>query len=203
MTRADLTLRAAIESDLAAIASVHLAAYSRRHFTSRLKREALIDYYRLFLSGGAKTLVLVRHGETAENEDILGFVVFGQGIAEKIALFKKRNAVDILMASAANPITAGSKVLQRLWTRIAHGRATASTDYLLLSIAVAMPGTGAGGRLLDAFLDHATSSGVERVGLYVNADNLTAINAYTTRGFLFRELHGGQFYMECVLPRTV
>jgi len=72
-------------------------------------------------------------------------------------------------------------------------------DYLLLSVAVAQSGRGAGGALLDALLERAREDGAKEVGLYVNADNIGAINAYISRGFLLRDLHGGQYYMERVI----
>ncbi len=196
MTVPDHIIRAATEADLPAIVDVHLAAYSRHHFTSRLGHGALIDYYRLFLQDGAEIIVLVPSQASREGNKILGFAVFGRGIAVKIDRFKRTNAPAILKASIAHPIAAGSKVLHRLWNRATHGQAMISADYLLLSIAVANPGTGAGGILLDAFLKHAKASGTKSVGLYVNADNVTAINAYARRGFAFRELYGRQFYMD-------
>jgi len=190
------TLRPASEADLGTIAAIHRAAYSRRHFTSRLTPATLIDYYRLFLSGGPTTLLLIERAPDGGHEEVLGFAVCGSEIAARIALFKRTHIGPILRASAANPVAAGSKGIKRLVTRALHGPAGPAADYLLLSIAVARPGTGAGGMLLDAVLDHAAADGADRIGLYVNVDNLAAINAYTSRRFTLRELYGQQYYME-------
>lgn len=191
-----LALRPATEADLSAIAAVHLRAYPRSHFTSRLPARVLVDYYRLFLSHGSEILLLIETVPDAPGETVVGFAVFGRDIGEKIARFKREQFVEILKSSARHPFAAGAKVLHRLLTRLTTAGATPNTDYLLLSIAVARSGAGVGARLLDAMIARASAEGVEKIGLYVNADNLVAINAYVRKGFLFRELRGGQFYME-------
>lgn len=193
----DYALRPATEADLPAIAAVHLQAYSKRHFTSRLPAAVLIAYYRFFLSEGSEIVVLSEpQGEGKGTESIAGFAVFGRGIGEKIARFKREQFAPILKSSARHPLAAGGKVLHRVFTRLTSVGTTKEADYLLLSIAVAKSGTGVGARLLDALIARASDDGVGTIGLYVNADNLVAINAYVKKGFFFRELRGGQFYME-------
>lgn len=188
-------VRVASEADLGAIAEIHLKAYSRDHFTSRLSRRALVDYYRYFLSDGAQTLLLEQRSG-AEVSEMLGFAVFGRNIGLKIAQFKRRNQKDILQATVANPITAGRKILRLIWDRLTQRAGREPADFLLLSIAVAKPGMGAGSQLLDAFIDRARIDGADRVGLYVNVDNIPAINAYINKDFAFVEVRGRQFYME-------
>lgn len=194
MPAPDFLLRDATADDLPDIAAIHLQAYSKRHFTSRLPAAVLVEYYRLFLSGGAETLVL--SDMSGVGAKVIGFAVFGRGVGNKIAQFKRENRLAIINASVVYPVAAGKKVLRQIWTKLTHGKPGSSAEYLLLSVAVARPGTGAGGLLLDAFLERARRSGTESAGLYVNADNIGALNAYVAKGFLFRELHGNQFYME-------
>lgn len=193
---ADLVIRRADDRDLEAIASVHLKAYSRSHFTSRLPHAVLVRYYGLFLSDGVETWVAARDGGAG---DIAGFAVFGRGIEARIRLFKERNRAAILGSALRHPAAAVGKVVRRLWTAATHGPPVAVADFLLLSIAAADRGRGVGGRLLDCMINRARETGEPRVGLYVNADNLPGINAYATRGFLMRDLHGEQYYMELVL----
>lgn len=191
-------LRPASEKDLPRIAEIHLQAYSRSHFTSRLPTEVLQRYYRLFLSDGAETLLMVETDESG-SETVLGFAVFGRGIGDKIARFKRDNFGAILAASLRNPVAAAGKAIGKLWNTATLAKAMLCADHLLLSVAVARPGTGVGRTLLDAFLSRSAAQGAKRAGLYVNADNLVAINAYVSLGFVFRELHGGQYYMERAL----
>jgi len=193
-------LRLATEGDLPAIASIHRKAYSSAHFTSRLPAAVLTRYYRLFLTDGAETLVLSAPlGKGAA--EIVGFAVFGRNIESKIAQFKKENAAAIMSVAVRHPVAAGIKVLRRLWTKAARGEAMATAGYLLLSIAVAKPGAGIGGVLLDALIERARADGADRIGLYVNIDNIPAINSYVRRGFVVRELRDRQFYMEKSLSR--
>lgn len=191
-------LRLAQEQDLARIAEIHLRAYSRRHFTSRLPAKVLERYYGLFLNEGAETLLMV-HGDEGANETIVGFAVFGRGIGAKIARFKRENLWAIMAASVRHPGVAAGKLARQLWNKATWGKPTACADHLLLSIAVARPGAGCGRALLEAFLARSAAQGAVRVGLYVNVDNIAAINSYVAQGFLFRELRGGQYYMERVL----
>lgn len=193
---ANLAIRRADDRDLEAIASVHLKAYSRSHFTSRLPHAVLVRYYGLFLSDGAEIWVAASDGRAGE---IAGFAVFGRGIEARIRLFKQRNRGAIWGSALRHPAAAGSKVVRRLWTAATNGPPVAAADFLLLSIAVADRGRGVGGRLLDCMINHARDGGEPRVGLYVNVDNLPGINAYAMRGFRLRDLNGGQYYMEIAL----
>lgn len=190
--------RLAGPEDLPQIVDIHLRAYSRRHFTSRLPVKVLERYYRLFLADGTQTLLLVEIGANV-GETILGFAVFGRGIGEKIKRFKRNNSFAIFAASIRHPVAATGKILRQLRARATTAPAFASADHLLLSIAVARPGLGAGKALIKEFLACSARQGAERVGLYVNADNLAAINAYVRQGFLFKDLRGSQYYMECAL----
>ena len=188
-------IRRAVTQDLAAIATVHLAAYSTSHFTSRLSSNALMRYYELFLAGGSEALVFEASADERRGE-IVGFAVFGTGIAEKIAKFKKENWGAISRAAAQHPMQASSKLIRRLMARSTKSNAPPPADHLLLSIAVCRPRRGIGGHLLDAALSQSREAGADRMGLYVNVDNIGAINRYGSRGFAVRALHGSQFYME-------
>lgn len=193
MMQSRFALREASESDLAAIAEVHLAAYSKAHFTSRLSSATLEAYYRLFLGERSHIYVL-----TAQDigSDILGFAVFGHGIGPKISQFKRENRGAILAAALRSPLAAGGKVMSRLASAIAPKQDVEPAPFLLLSIAVARRGLGAGGHMLSMMLDRARAAHERKVGLYVNCDNISALNTYVAHGFRFRALHTGQYYME-------
>jgi ribosomal protein S18 acetylase RimI-like enzyme len=188
-------IRPAQERDLPRIAEIHLKAYSANHFTSRLPASVLERYYGLFLGDGAETLLLVEDSESL-GETILGFAVFGREIGTKISRFKRENFRAIAATSLRNPIAAAGKLARQVWNRATRGKPTPCADHLLLSIAAARSGTGSGRALLEAFVARTAAKGEVRVGLYVNANNLGAINVYVSAGFVFRELHGGQYYME-------
>lgn len=191
----ELIVRPAANDDLPEIATIHLQAYSRYHFTSRLPSGVLVTYYRQFLGDGAEMLVASRaNGDGSAR--IIGFAVFGRDIGSKIARFKRENRLAIFQTAIRNPLFAARLALKRLWHKIGGDTPMSSADFLLLSIAVSPPNKGVGGVLLNSFIERARLSGVNRVGLYVKQDNLHAINAYIKLGFKFRDLLGGQFYME-------
>lgn len=193
-----LALRSATKNDLDSIVQVHLAAYSRNHFTSRLSNQTLIDYYSLFLSDGAETLVICQQATEADGSDeVLGFSVFGSRIPEKISEFKKSHKLEIVKSSIENPIIASRKLFSQIYNRLAYDSKVKSANYIILSIAVRSKGSGIGRQLLIGTMDKVSLNGERRIGLYVNSDNLTALNAYTKSGFVFKDIIGSQFYMEC------
>lgn len=194
-----LHLRLATAADLPVLARIHKQAYSRKHFTALLPNETLERYYSYFLSDVSEVLLAVVHPDADGDETALGFVVYGQGIPERIARFKREASRDILMTSLRHPLQAFRKLTLSLWSRLGAGPVYKPADFLLLSIAVSHKGGGIGGRLLRAMLVDAHRADIKTVGLYVNADNLNAINAYFAAGFALRDYLSGQFYMEANL----
>lgn len=194
-------IRRATVDDLPTLAHIHKIAYSRSHFTALLPDEVLMRYYGYFFSEGAEIWLAVDEAVHYEGggspvEGVLGFAVFGFGIPEKIAIFKRECRLDILSTSLRHPVRAAKKVFGALIARLVSKRAYSPADFLLLSIAVAKPRRGVGRSLLNAMLEIAKRKECKAVGLYVNADNVGAINAYFSAGFVILNLQGGQFYME-------
>ncbi len=190
-----LHLRLATATDLPVLARIHKQAYSRKHFTALLPNATLERYYGYFLSNGSEVLLAVKQDDGGD-ETAVGFAVYGQGIPERIARFKREASKDILMTSLRHPLQAFLKLTVALWSRLSTESGYTPADFLLLSIAVSQKGGGIGGRLLRAMLERAQKNHAPKVGLYVNADNLTAINAYFAAGFVLRHYLSGQFYME-------
>jgi len=184
--------RIAGEKDLSVIAEIHKQAYSRSHFTTLLPAAVLEDYYRLFLGGGAEILLC----ET-QYGDVLGFAVYGFRIAERIAVFKHEARRRIAWTAAKYPIRSFRKAASNFLGRLRTSEAGQEVSpFLLLSIAVSTKGRGVGGELLREMLVRAEDQGVDRVGLYVNVDNLTAINRYFLSGFSIKAMSVNQYYME-------
>lgn len=197
-------IRRATVDDLPTLAHIHKIAYSRSHFTSLLPNEVLMRYYGYFFGEDVEIWLAVDGSVHYASEGIpvdgvLGFSVFGFGIPEKIAMFKRECRLDILSASLRHPFRAAKKVLGALITRLERKRAYSPADFLLLSIAVAKPRCGVGRSLLNVMLSVAKQKQCKSVGLYVNADNFGAINAYFSAGFVILHFQGGQFYMEKIL----
>lgn len=190
-----LHLRLATATDLPVLARIHKQAYSRKHFTALLPNATLERYYGYFLSNGSEVLLAVKQDDGGD-ETAVGFAVYGQGIPERIARFKREASKDILMTSLRHPLQAFLKLTVALWSSLSTESGYTPADFLLLSIAVSQKGGGIGGRLLRAMLERAQKNHAPKVGLYVNADNLTAINAYFAAGFVLRHYLSGQFYME-------
>lgn len=199
-------MRRATKDDLQTIAIIHKKAYSRSHFTALLPDDVLMRYYRYFLEEGSYIYLAlcgagcgdVQHGAV---NGVLGFAVFGNGISQKIACFKRQCATDILLASLRHPWCATKKFLNALLVKLKNRPGYAPAGFLLLSIAVAVPQQGIGRRLLIFMLDAARQTGCQTLGLYVNADNLSALNAYFAAGFIVKDFQAGQFYMEKFLEQ--
>lgn len=196
--------RRATKDDLQTLASIHKKAYSRSHFTALLPDVVLMRYYGYFLEGGSEIQLARCDADSGDSlqgavEGVQGFAVFGKGIPGRIAQFKRECFVDILLASLRHPWSAARKTLQKALSRMNSQAGYPPAEFLLLSIAVAVPKRGVGRRLLGIMLNEAQRQGVKTVGLYVNTDNVTAINTYFSAGFVVMNSHGGQFYMERIL----
>lgn len=160
-----------------------------------LPDKTLVSYYEFFLSGGAEISLAVL------GDDVLGFAVYGENLAERIESFKKTAAYDILKTSICNPVIATRKAFNAMLARLVAKQVLKPADFLLLSIAVAQPGCGIGGHLLRIVSLEAKHRCERAVGLYVNADNIKAINAYFAAGFVILQKKNCQFYMEMYLEQ--
>jgi len=187
--------RLAMASDLATIAKIHKAAYSRSHFTALLPEDVLMRYYGSFLSGGTE-IYLALAADAGAAEVVQGFSVYGVGIPEKISAFKKACARDILLTALRHPGVSARKALKAVLAKLGTHTPCPPADFLLLSVAVARQMAGVGKALLNGVIVVARQRGHKTVGLYVNEDNIRAINAYYLTGFRIREFHDGQYYME-------
>ena len=122
--------------------------------------------------------------------------MFGRNIPQLIAAFKRLHRPDILRASLAHPVTSARKVLNLFAKRRSPGADHLPCEFLLLSIASSLPRAGVGGILLNTLSEKAIEQREDKVGLYVNADNVGAMNAYVKDGFRFVCLIHDQYYME-------
>jgi len=194
--------RRATADDLPTLARIHKAAYSRGHFTALLPDDVLARYYSYFLDDGSEICIAldgVARCDTRRllSDNVLGFAVFGSGIPEKIAKFKRECLRDIFFASLRYPWVSVRKALRAVFSRLESGPTHhPPAEFLLLSIAVAVPRCGVGSRLLSVMLETAQQRGCRFAGLYVNTDNVSAINAYFSAGFVIVDFQSGQFYME-------
>jgi ribosomal protein S18 acetylase RimI-like enzyme len=191
----NVQLRLATLADLPVLAQIHKVAYSRSHFTALLPDQTLVSYYGHFLSDGAE-ITLAVHGD-----EVLGFAVYGTQLPERITAFKKKATRDIWMTSIRNPFIASLKLLRVVLAKLTAKPLLAPADFLLLSIAVAKPGCGVGGHLLRHLCFAAQQRNESAVGLYVNANNINAINTYFAAGFVMRQHQSAQFYMEKYLEQ--
>lgn len=185
-----VALRAASASDLPFLALIHRASYSKKHFTALLSAKTLERYYGLFLDGNATTFIAIN------GSDILGFIVYGSDLDARIKIFKKIAAWDIFLTSLRNPVITSQKLFNYLLNIFIDKKNNRPANFLLLSIAVKYPGSGVGSILLNHLIGEAQKRGQSVIGLYVNAYNTNAINAYFAAGFVIKNHKRNQFYME-------
>lgn len=200
-------IRRATANDLPILVRIHKIAYSRGHFTALLPDDVLARYYGYFLDGGCEIYLALDGADYCDDSSpsltkVQGFAVFGEGIPGRIAQFKQECFRGILLASLYHPWIAGRKAINAALLRLRRRPVYTPAEFLLLSIAVAVPRRGVGRHLLGALLNAARYRGCKTVGLYVNAENINAINAYFAAGFIIVGFHGGQLYMEQALDFT-
>lgn len=191
-------IRAAKNTDLVAVAKIHKSAYSRKHFMSLLPEKTLVYFYGLFISPDTRFIVYVDDCDL-EHDAIQGFAVFGQNMPERIEEFKRKATVDILRTGVAWPFVFFNKFIKIILTKTQKRSPYPPARWLLLSIAVTQNGCGIGRALLNAMINDAEANKVAKVGLYVNVENLQAINAYASAGFRIKDLVCEQYYMERIV----
>lgn len=195
------SLRLATAIDLPILARIHKQAYSLKHFTSLLSEDTLACYYGYFINEGSEILLAQRKlsasvTQVRDDAEVVGFAVYGHGIPARIAMFKREAAKDILLASIRHPLIAFRKFCLAICAKVCRENTHKPADFLLLSIAACEVRHGIGSYLLQSMVTKAAKTGSKVVGLYVNANNLNAINAYFAAGFDLRHYLNGQFYME-------
>ena len=191
----DVILRSATVADLPVLARIHKLTYSRNHFTARLSSRTLAGYYRHFLDKSSEICVAIK------GHEVLGFAVYGTHLSERISTFKKVAVLEIFLTCLGNPFIAASKLFNALLARFSARNQYMPAEFTLLSIAVERQGQGIGRCLLQHVTKTAEQRGEKVVGLYVNAYNTNAINAYFDAGYVIRHHQRGQFYMEKYLEK--
>lgn len=204
----DFIFRTAVADDLPAIARIHKLAYSRNHFTALLPENVLTQYYSYFLSQGTEILLAISrdNGSVVQDDNLngaIGFAVFGTDIPAKIAIFKARQRTDIIKAAILNPLLSTRKLIDAIISRLQINQGSQETDYLLLSIATYQKGSGVGRNLLRRMIQTARQNNHQKVGLFVNYDNTSAINAYYAEGFVIRSRSNKQYYMEKIIDSEI
>lgn len=190
-------LREAVAADLPAMARLHRATYSRDHFLALLPEIVLADYYGRFLGGGSQGVLAVRAAPLAgDEEELLGFAVFGRHIEHRIAAFKREQKHSIKLAAVRHPWLTVGKALVALRGQLGRTSGHKAAPVLLLSIAVRRGGAGVGRALLEDMLRRLAEAGEQRLGLYVRRSNRIAIAAYKRAGFRTVDTIADQFYME-------
>ena len=116
---------------------------------------------------------------------------------DEVVLARVEHGANMVVRDRAEVLAAHERLLAK---RRSPNADHLPCDFLLLSIASSLPRAGVGGILLDTLSVSACKKREDRVGLYVNADNIGAINAYVKDGFRFICLIYDQYYMEKALP---
>ena len=191
-------IRISSQRDSCQLANIHKNAYASSHFTANMPKNVLQKYYDLFYTKGVTVIISL-----AENEDgseiVNGFAVFGSGIPELILRFENSFRLSIFKTGLRNPVLFLKKVLKRVKSLIFPVKDHIPSGCLLLSIASNEKGKGIGRSLMKEMLRMARDKGEKSIGLYVNIDNINAINVYINSGFLVKERLNDEYYMELSL----
>jgi ribosomal protein S18 acetylase RimI-like enzyme len=190
-TRESVRLRDATAADLPAMARLHRRAYSREHFLVFLPDTELAAYYGRFLGGGSRIVLAI-----GENDEPVGFAVYGRNIETRLADWKRERRSAIFATALRHPLAAARRVMVSLTSRMRGASTRPDASAALLSIAVGHGGRGIGRLLLEDMLRWSAESGETRIGLWVRHENVGALNAYLRVGFRVMESTVNQYYME-------
>lgn len=189
-----LELEVVTQEDLPSIAKLHKQVFSATHFTSFFSEALLCSYYRCFFATGISFIKAVEQGK------IVGFLVCGENIGEKIALFKNKNKFDLLMTAFTNPFPAVRRIVSGIFYRLFQGCQKIDEDeFLILSIASDQSNKGIGKSLLRKADELGLSANMNWAGLYVRVENIRAINFYLMNGYSIVCYNCGQYYMKKAL----
>ncbi len=194
-------VRLAAYDDLSLVARIHKRAYTSSHLTSHFPEDLLVRYYGHFIGGGCDIYLAVCFDgrssfKRASGETVRGFVVCGTGVPQRIATFKKDNLPRILRVALMHPRISVPKALTSAFGFLRQCQTHVSSEFLILSVASADQRSGVGSLLLNSAMTAACERGLKEIGLYVNTNNIPAINAYLKAGFRIINCEKHQYYMQ-------
>ncbi len=198
MNKNNFYIKPAMSKDLKIIVKIHKEAYGRKHFTSLLSNTLLEKYYQAFLCDQCSIKMIY----SKEDNNALGFSVYGKLIPAKLHEFQKNNFLGLIYAVASNPFDSLKIFIKKFFINLKyfnHREKMKIADFLLLSIATIKKGSGIGTIMIKDMIDNARKQGNMKVGLYVNNDNYKAIGAYEKAGFTATQKIKDQIYMELAL----
>ena len=132
-----------------------------------------------------------------DSNEILGFIVIGFDIPEKIKQFKQENYSSIVMTAFLNPIPAIQKVISSFYFKLFDKSSSyKDSSFLLLSIATLPNTKGKGKELMQFIDDFMKEKSTSSIGLYVRVQNLGAINFYLNHQYSIKGYSNAQYYME-------
>src|SRR5690606_3646149 len=110
------------------IARIHVAAYSKAHFTSTFGHRKLSEYNKLLLKHSDISLVALDGGR------VVGFIISGEAVSRGVAEFMRNNRLFLFGRLLAHPGFLTAKVYRTVKSRISPSESS-SARYRLLSIA--------------------------------------------------------------------
>jgi ribosomal protein S18 acetylase RimI-like enzyme len=195
-TNATMAVRLMQESDLEAVAQLHISAFPEQ-LMSRLGVDVVRAYYAWQLRCGA-TARAFRAAVVGNGNGLAGFVIGGRYHGATSG-FVKAYAGTLLLALARNPQLLGDRrVLAKLravtravfsvWFRRAAPSQTGpvaepSFGVLALAVAPQSQGSGVAALLMHDLEGAAMAAGFRAMNLHVNTDNPRAIAFYEKRGW--------------------
>ena len=172
-------IRPITEADLDAVASLHLASYHDDHFTSRLPRKLLRNYYGEIIKLNPFSYIAL----SEDGQQPLGFVVGGLHTQDGINAFVRNNMLALIPVVIKHPTFLVRRLVKRL-KRHSQQR-TSNVKLRLLSIAVSAQSQsrGTGQALLRQFEQGLCSQCISEYGLSVHSTNVKAIKFYLRENF--------------------
>ncbi len=176
------------------VVDIHSESYPDDHVSGKLSKSLLKKYYSYFLNNN--NVYSLGCEEATGGKGLNGFVVFGEGFADKIKAFKKENVFSLVGFFLKNPALLYKVFVKRFLAFFQRADKFEEADFLILSIAARQDTKGVGVFLVKTAFDYCQRLNVDRLGLYVSCSNSVAVNFYFKSGFVVVGYVGGQYYME-------
>ena len=178
---------------LKSVASIHSTSYPEDHVSGSMTQQLIVDYYTEFLSGENFFYGCV---SDSLNRELLGFVVFGKGLPDRVTKFKRNNRLSLIIFFLSHLNIFYRLIFKRLVASFQRKDNFEEAENLILSIAVKKGASGVGPFLMDAIDKCYKKNEVSKLGLYVACSNVRALNFYYKNGFKVKAFVSGQYYME-------
>ncbi len=177
---------------------MHRGYYPTGHFTKELPVPLLIKYYGEFIENNKCYSYSCR---ASNGGALLGFIIAGEQLGVGIGNFKRNNRINLFKTALANPKAFIKVLIERVNNFFAPSVPFSEDKILILSIVSNGLQKGIGVALIE-HIKKEINGKTNKLGLYVRAANIKAVNFYLKCHFHIIGYVNGQYYMESTVGES-